>query len=188
MSASYKIEDQEALHFLTLQVVNWADIFTRIECRDIILDSFEFCSENKGLEIYGYVIMSNHIHLLVKSSTGNLSETLRDLKRHTSKQILEFVHSQKESRRDWLLMIFKYAARKNNRTNQYQVWTHENHAEIIYSTKFIEQKLDYIHNNPVSAGIVQYPEDYLYSSARCYAGIPALFETHRLKIPWKTVR
>ncbi len=106
--------------------------------------------------------MSNHIHLLVRSGQGNLSGTLRDFKSHTSKEILKAIIEKNESRRDWLLMVFKYAANKHKRNSTYQVWTHENHAEEIYSNKFIEQKLDYIHNNPVRAGIVTNSEDYLY--------------------------
>lgn len=132
---------------MTLQVVQWADVFTRKECRDIVVDSLDFCRKNKALEIYAYVIMSNHVHLLVKSGIGNLSDTIRDLKRHTSKQILDFVKNGNESRSKWLLLIFRYAARKHIRNKAYQFWTHENHAKEIFSQKFIEQKINYIHNN-----------------------------------------
>ncbi|MFW6222598.1 MAG: transposase, partial [Bacteroidota bacterium] len=89
MSTGYKIKDQEGVYYLTLQVVQWADIFTQQIYRDIVIDSLKFCKENKGLDIFAFVIMSNHIHLLVKSYTGQLSDTIRDLKRHTSKKIVE---------------------------------------------------------------------------------------------------
>src|SRR5262249_17977293 len=79
-----------------------------------------------------------------------------------------------ESRRDWILKLFKIAAAKHKRNSEFQLWTHENHAEHIYSAKFTDQKINYIHENPVKAGIVSKPEDYLYSSARNYAGEPGL--------------
>ncbi len=188
MSTGYKISDQSALHFLTFQVVQWADVFTRKIYRDIIIDSFKHCRDHKDLEIYAYVIMSNHIHLLAKSAKGDLSGTIRDMKRHTSNQIIDAVQSKEESRREWLLMIFRYAAGGHSRNEEFQVWTHENHAEHIFSNKFIEQKIEYIHNNPVRAGLVENPEDYLYSSARCYAGLDSIFETELATLRWKTVR
>jgi hypothetical protein len=82
-------------------------------------------------------------------------------------------------------MVFKYHGKfKNKQTNQ--IWTHENHAEQIYSQKFLEQKIEYIHNNPVRAGIVERPEDYLYSSARNYAGLVGVFDILKADILWKT--
>ena len=82
--------------------------------------------------------------------------------------------------------MFEYHGRhKSKQTNQ--IWTHENHAEQIFSQKFIEQKVDYIHNNPVRAGIVLHPEDYLYSSARNYAELDNLIDVIRIDFRWKTV-
>lgn len=131
MPTGYQIKDQTAVYYLTLQVVHWADIFTRKIYRDIMIDSITYCRSNKGLEIFAFVIMSNHIHMVVRSSSGKLSETIRDFKRHTSKIILETIQSTNESRRDWLLMIFRYAAKKHKRNNTYQFWTHENHAVVL---------------------------------------------------------
>lgn len=186
MSQGYQIINQGAAHFLTLQVVQWTDIFTRKKYRDIIIESFKYCQKEKGLEIYAYVIMSNHIHLLARASNENLSDVLRDLKRHTSKKIVEAINEGNESRRDWLLMIFRYAARAHSRNNEFQFWTHENHAIEVYSNNFIEQKVKYIHDNPVRAGIVENPEDYLYSSARNYADLESLITVIKVSIRWKT--
>lgn len=186
MSQGYQIKDQSAAHYLTLQIVQWADIFTRKVYRDIVIESLKYYQKEKSLEIYAFVIMSNHIHLLVRSGNENLSGTLRDFKSHISKEILKTIKEQNESRREWLLMIFKYAASKHKRNSTYQLWTHENHAEEIYSNKFIEQKLDYIHNNPVRAGIVLNSEDYLYSSARNYADLESILDVIEVSRKWKT--
>ncbi len=188
MPTGYQIKDQSALHYLTLQVVQWADIFTRKTYRDVIIESLKFCKNNKGLEVYAYVIMSNHVHLLAKSNKEDLSGAIRDFKRHTSKKIIEAIITGQESRKEWLLTIFKESARKHSRNEEYQLWTHENHAEQIYSNDFIEQKIEYIHNNPVKAGLVEKQEDYLYSSARYYSGMESHFETELAIIRWKTVK
>jgi len=187
MSTGYKIVDQEALHYVTFQIVNWVDLFTRKVYRDIVIDSLKFCQANKGLEIYAFVIMSNHIHILLRSSTGKLSDTIREFKSYTAKQILLAIEMELESRRDWMLNLFEFAAKQHKRNEKYQVWTHENHAELIYSDNFIFQKLNYIHENPVRAGIVEKAEDYLYSSARDFAGIGCLLEIVPVFMPTEKI-
>src|ERR1043165_6463897 len=113
MSLAYKIHKQEAAYFLTLQVVQWVDIFTRKVYRDILADSLNYCVAEKGLEIFSYVVMSNHLHMLVRASKANLSEVLRDFKRHTSRMILITVQQKPESRREWMLALFKEAANEH---------------------------------------------------------------------------
>jgi len=176
MSTGYKIADQEALHYVTFQIINWIDIFTRKVYRDIVIDSLRYCQQNKGLEIFAFVIMSNHVHLLIRSKEGKLSDTIHDFKSFTAKQILIAIEEENESRRKWMLNLFEFAAKCHKRSSKFQIWTHENHAEEIYSNKFIAQKINYIHENPVRAGIVEKTEDYLYSSARAFAGRDCLLE------------
>jgi REP element-mobilizing transposase RayT len=185
MSTAYRISDQEAAYFLTFQIVGWVDVFTRRIYRDIVIESLSYCQKNKGLLLYAYVIMSNHIHLLVQSETGDLSGFVRDFKNYTGRKILDEIENSTESRKDWIKMVFAYHGKlKPKQTNQ--VWTHENHAEEIYNPKFILQKINYIHENPVRAGIVEKAEDYLYSSARNYAGLPAEIEVITLDLSYIT--
>ena len=186
MSIGYKIGHTEELYYLTFQVVGWVDIFTRKIYRDIVIESLRYCQTQKGLNLYAYVIMSNHIHLLAQSRDSNLSDFIRDFKRYTSSKIKEELFSGNESRREWMQMVFEYHA-KQKKGQSFQLWTHENHAEVIYSPRFIEQKLDYIHSNPVVAGIVEKPEEYLYSSARNYAELDAVIDVIILSKKWKTV-
>lgn len=185
MSTGYKIVEKDGLYYLTFQVVGWVDIFTRKIYRDIAVESLKYCQLNKGLNIFAYVIMSNHIHLLAQSTTEDLSGTIRDFKNYTSKQFLGVINTGEESRSDWMKVVFKYHG-KFKKQQTCQLWTHENHAELIYSQKFIEQKLGYIHNNPVRAGIVEKAEDYLYSSARNYAGLGSVLDIVEVDIKWKT--
>lgn len=166
----YKIINQDSLHFITCTTVGWVDVFTRKEYKDVIVESLDYCILHKGLILYGYVIMSNHIHLMVRAKEGiNLSDILRDFKKYTSKQILKLIiETNKESRQEWMLRLFKYYAKYNKNNKLYQLWKRDNRPIELSTPNWINQKLIYIHNNPVKAGIVNVPEDYVYSSASNY--------------------
>lgn len=166
----YKIRDQSATHFLTFSIMGWIDIFTRQRYRDIIIDSFQFCRENKGLLIGSYVIMSNHIHTIWTATKTNLSDIVRDFKTFTSKEISASVENEPESRREWLLYMFNFFAKGTSTNDMYKVWTGNNHPEEIHSESFLRTKMNYIHENPVRAGLVRKASDYLYSSAANYEG------------------
>ncbi len=168
MKEGYIIRDQEKIYFITATVVDWVDVFTRKSYKDVIIESLEFCIQKKGMILYGYVIMSNHIHLIVQSENGKLSDLLRDFKKFTASSILEKIQSEPESRREWMLECFKKATKTHNRNKNHQFWQYGNHAEEIYSVKFMWSKLDYIHLNPVKAGVVEKTEHYIYSSATNY--------------------
>jgi REP element-mobilizing transposase RayT len=120
--------------------------------------------------------MSNHVHCIV-SAENNLSDIVRDFKKFTSKEILKAIgdHIQ-ESRKEWLLMIFKYHAKFNKRVEKFQFWTHENHAVELTSNEMIESRVNYIHQNLVRAGYVELEHEYIYSSAKNFAGQLALME------------
>jgi putative transposase len=169
--SGYKIKNQYGLHFLTFTTVGWVDIFTRKETKQIIIDSLKYCIEHKGLILYGYVIMTNHIHLIAKSAdhVSGLSDIIRDFKKHTSKEIIKWMdHSNKESRKEWMQMVFKYHAKLNTNNSLYQVWQQNSRPKEIVLPKFARQKLNYIHYNAVRAKYVDRPEDYIYSSYRAY--------------------
>lgn len=177
MGEAYQIKDQEMPYFLTFQVVGWADVFTRKKYRDFILENLSFCRKQKGLFLFGYVIMSNHIHLVVQQKDGQLSSWVRDFKKFSSKKLLKMIAEIPEERRkEWFKMIFEYHAKYNKRNVDIQFWTHENHAVELHNVDMIESRMNYIHENPVRAGIVENAEDYLYSSARDYSGMKGLIE------------
>jgi len=170
MSDKYKISDQKKAYFLTLTVVGWIDIFTRKNHKLTIVNSLHYCQKEKGLVIFGYCLMPSHLHLIGRSENNyTLSEILRDFKKFTSKAIIKQIVNEPESRRDWILEYFSKAG-ECNKIN-YKFWQEGNHAEEITSNRFFYEKLDYIHNNPVEEQIVTRPEDYLFSSARNYAGL-----------------
>ena len=166
----------EATYFFTLTVVDWVDIFTRPIYKNIIVDSLKYCQKNKGLELFAWVLMTNHLHLIALSQEGhNLSDFLRDFKKFTSKQISSAIHDAPESRKDWMIHRLKFHVNFDE-TRNFQVWKEGNEAKEILSNDFLDQKINYIHQNPVEAGIVYEPEHYVYSSAIDYAGGKGLLE------------
>jgi REP element-mobilizing transposase RayT len=172
----YKIRDQYGMYFLTFTVIDWIDVFTRKNYRDMLLDSLVYCQKEKGLVIHAFVIMSNHVHCILSSKPGKLSATIRDFKSHTSKMIIDSIQVDTESRRAWMLPLFEHKGLKNIRNKSFQFWQQNNHPIELHTNYFIDQKLDYIHNNPVEAGWVEKPEEYVYSSAKNYAGEMGLIE------------
>mgnify|MGYP000202983127 CR=1 FL=1 len=169
----YHIADQYGTYFLTFTVVGWIDIFTRKECKDIVIESLKFCQKQKGLNIHAFVIMPSHIHLILSAQehTSGLSNIIRDMKKYLSKTLIRWLlTNKKESRKNWLKMIFEYHAKYNSNNGKHQFWQQNNCPKILLYPRFTNQKLSYIHANPVTAGIVDDERHYLYSSARNYYG------------------
>lgn len=172
MSEKYKINDNNRPYFVTLTTIGWVDIFTRKEQKLLIIDSLRYCQHNKGLIIFAYCLMPSHLHMICKADEGfSLSHILRDMKKYTSKEITNLIIEEAESRKEWLLQMLAKAGRKYKREQRYKVWQNGNQPKIIYSPSFLFEKLKYIHNNPVEDMIVENPEDYIFSSARNYAGL-----------------
>ena len=177
MSSNYKFHDQERPYFVTFTVIRWIDVFTRRLYKDIIVESLKYSIANKGLQLYAWVIMSNHVHLIIGTSSKPMQDILRDIKRHTSKSIIKAViENTQESRGEWLLWFFEREGKQNPNNEQYQFWQQGSHPIELWSNEVMDQKLEYLHNNPVSAGWVEEPEHYLYSSAIDYAGGKGLID------------
>lgn len=165
MSESYKTHC-DGLYFVTFAVVCWADVFVRVEYQNILIESIEFCRKHKGLKIYCYCIMPSHIHFITYSEGGELSNVLRDLKSYTAKVLMKSIQDNpQESRKEWLLNMFRYQGSISPHKQDQQFWQHSNHPFYLFSPSLIQQKIDYIHYNPVNAGLVIAPSDWRLSSA-----------------------
>ncbi|MCL2597228.1 MAG: transposase [Paludibacter sp.] len=176
-SENYRIINQNAAYFLTFTVTDWIDVFTRISYKNIIVESLEFCQKNKGLMLYSWCLMTNHLHLICRvEEPFRMSDFIRDFKQFTAKKVLNEIENAAESRKDWMLYRFEYAGKYDKRITKYRFWQDTNHPIELSSNKFIEQRMNYIHQNPVKVGFVENAEDYLYSSARNYAGLGALIK------------
>lgn len=172
MSRNYKFYNPEGVYFISFAVVKWLDVFTRNEYKNILIDSLHYCQQEKGMEIFAWCIMTSHVHLIFRSNSGQAPELLiGDFKRFTSKAVVKAIkENPRESRKEFLLEQFLKAGRESSNVKTYQFWRHDNKPIELWSNKVIDEKLNYVHFNPVEEGIVFRPEDYLYSSALDYAG------------------
>ncbi len=180
MSRKYKFLDEEGVYFVSTAVWGWIDVFTRVEYKEILTNSLAFCQLEKGLNIHAYVVMSNHFHLLISKQKGEVSfsDILRDMKKYTAMQIIKAIkNNPQESRKEWMLDLFSQAGKSNGQNTMYQFWQQHNQPIEVSSNHKLENAIQYIHENPVKAGWVAEPEEYLFSSARNYSG-----KENRLKI------
>jgi REP element-mobilizing transposase RayT len=152
--------------FVTLTVVGWIDVFIRNDYCDEFINNLEYCRKHKGLKVYAYCIMSSHIHLIIANDEAKLPAIIRDLKSYTAKRIIEMIeNNQLESRKEWLLHLFKYFAKFNKQNSEYQFWQKTTHPTELFTGAVFEQKRNYIHHNPVTALHVNDEASYVYSSA-----------------------
>jgi len=131
----------------------------------VLPDMFLLQYENG--DVCSWVIMTNHMHMIAGSHGENkISDIMRDFKKFTSKKILQTLLIESgESRRDWMLNRFEYAGKNDKKITNYKFWQEGNDAQEIYLNDYFNQKLNYIHENPVKAEIVNREEDYRSSSA-----------------------
>ena len=171
MRSRFKIYADQDMYFITSTAIEWTPLFINEELFQIILNSLKYCQQNKNLYIYGYVIMPNHFHAIISmDEPGKIPPTVRDLKRHTSQQISNYLKGiAKKVSFAW---IRPFIGQEIN-----YVWQKGYHPEAIHSEKWFLQKLNYIHRNPVEKGFVERPEHWKYSSARNYIlGDDSLFK------------
>jgi REP element-mobilizing transposase RayT len=178
MSRNYKFHNPEGVFFGSFAVVEWIDVFTRNDYKNTLIESLAFCQREKGMEIYAWCIMTNHLHLVFRSVNGQKPELLLgDFKRFTSKEVVKAIKENPgESRKEWLLEQFKKAGASSSNVKEFQFWQHNNKPIELWSNKVLFEKINYIHNNPVDEGLVYYPQDYVYSSAKEYAGDEGLIK------------
>ena len=179
---------KDKTYFMTMTVVDWIDLFTRVKQKQLIVDSLKYCQENKGLNIFGWCLMPSHLHLIANTKIPfDLDNVIRDFKRHTSKHAIFLIENEAESRREWLLDKFAHAGKIHPKNKNHKVWQDKNHAIELFAEKVSWQKLNYIHRNPVIDKIIYNEQDYLFSSARNYYGLPNVLEIDCLTPPVTTV-
>lgn len=168
MSEKYKVIDHTQPTFITITVTDWVDLFVRRVYTSILDDSLNYCIRHKGLVVHAYVYMTNHLHLIASSAGEELQNIIRDFKKYTSKQIIAAIKEYPESRREWLLNKFSYAAKRTGRSKYYKVWKDGFHPVLLDTIKKIEQRVHYIHYNPVEAGFVYEESAWVNSSYGAY--------------------
>lgn len=167
----YRIFDDAYPHFLTCTIVGWLPVFTRPDSVEIVLDSWRFLQQNRGLDLFGYVILENHLHLI--ASAPDLADAVKSFKMFTVRRIIDLLERNGAQTLRRQLRAHKLPYKTES---EYQVWQEGSQPKQIESNEMMLQKLEYTHYNPVKRGYVDEPTDWRYSSARNYAGRPGLIE------------
>jgi putative transposase len=171
MSRKYKFLNKEGIYFVSFATVYWIDVFVREVYFNQVIESLQHCQKEKGMDIFAYCIMTNHIHLIYSAKENNPGDVLKSFKQFTSNQLQKSIEENaQESRKAWLLWIMERAGIKNSNVKKRQFWQQHNQPIELWSAKVIDQKLEYTHNNPVNAGFVREPQEWKYSSAIDYCG------------------
>ena len=177
MRSRYRIHEAHATYFVTSTIVEWLPVFTTKACCDILVEALLHGRTHRQLQIYAWVILDNHFHAIL--SSPDLSTTLGHLKRFTARALLAQIKSEK---RDWLINQLAYYRAAHKKLQDHQVWQEGVHPQQIDSDEVMQQKLDYLHHNPVVRGLVVAPEHWRYSSAHEWlAGGHPCFKCD----PWK---
>jgi len=174
----YRIFEQQQPHFLTCTVVAWLPIFSRPPFVDIVLDSWRFLQRERGVRIFGYVILENHLHWI--ASADGLSERLGQFKSYTARRIIDEMERRGFST---LLEELRYFKLRHKIDQAYQLWQEGSHPQQIDGEEMMGQKLEYMHGNPLRRGYVDEDVHWRYSSARNYAGMKGLIE---VVTDWRT--
>ena len=136
MSEKYKFHDPDGVYFVTLTINNWIDLFTKPCYSQILLDSLKYCQMNKGLIVYAWVIMTNHIHLIISRRDASLlSDIIRDFKTYTSKSLIKEIKTGNDSRKQWMLKMFEKRANELKRVSYYKLWQDGNHPILLDDNK-----------------------------------------------------
>jgi len=165
----YRIYDSAYPHFITSSVVEGYPVFSNVLAAQVVLDALLFIQTQRSVKLYAYVIMENHIHLIVQAD--NLSKQMQAFKSWTARAIIDLFSDNGN-----IFQLYKLKKAKNpsHTDSIHQLWQEGFYPKQIYGDKMMVQKIDYIHNNPVKRGFVDYPEDWRYSSVRNYLGMSAL--------------
>lgn len=170
MSKKYKFNDKEGIYFVTSTVVDWIDIFTRNIYRDILINSFRFCQLNQGLQIHAWILMPSHFHLICSFiNNKDPGLVIKNIKSFTAIRLIDaIINNQQESRKEWVLDLFEKNGEANKSNHRFQFWQHENHPVLLSNKKMYDQRLNYLHENPVRSGFVREPQEWLYGSGVDY--------------------
>ena len=174
---------KQACHFITLNTVDCVDIFIRPVYKQVIVHTLNHFIESKGLVVFSWCLMTNHLHLLVQSQDGySLDDIEQQYKAFTTQKILAAMETEPETRKDWMLKRFEGFENHPQKLRQYNIWQSRSSRSIIemdQPARLVEY-YDYIHENPVRERFVDLAADFPYSSARDYADARGLVNITKL--------
>ncbi|HAX47358.1 MAG TPA: transposase [Ignavibacteria bacterium] len=177
MRSTYKIHNPDGVFFITSTIVDWIQVFKSEKYYEILFESIRYSQLNKDLKLFAYVFLPDHFHLVV--SGKDLSNTFKSIKGFSAKEIIKELNRESSTN---LLNRFRMLKMGYKTKSEFQVWQESFHPKELLTEEILQQKVDYIHMNPVRKGLVDKPEDWKYSSAGYYAtGVNGLLHLNGLE-------
>jgi putative transposase len=178
----FQISRTTPAYYFTSVAHHRIPIFRTDKLKQMLCDALNEVRAKHGILILAYVIMLDHIHLLVYSEK-DMSEALRLLNGVSARRIIQYL---KENSFESSLLKLRGETRERN--HKHSVWQHHPDSLEIFGEDTFRQKVEYIHMNPVRAGLVDDPLEYCFSSARLWVDRADEDEpllTDHLKIDWR---
>ena len=176
MSRNYKFHNPEGIYFVSFATIYWMDVFVRDMYFDVLMESLNFCRSKLGMLVHAYCFMLSHVHLIFGAANNNHGELLKSFITFTSKKMQAIIADDPQESKEWMLWMMEHAASKNSNVRNRQFWQQHNQPIELWSNHVIDQKVAYVHENPVEAGFVLEAEYWKYSSAVDYSGSKGLLE------------
>jgi REP element-mobilizing transposase RayT len=151
----------KGIEFFTATCLNWQMLLEPDDRKDVLMDSLRFMVENRRIWLYGFVIMPNHIHLMWRRQDAWLEKSTEQIFLKYTAQKIKFKLIDSHSGE-----LENYKSTQRDRL--YHFWERRPYKATMFNREVARQKIDYMHYNPVKAGLCSMPEDYKYSSARYY--------------------
>jgi putative transposase len=167
----YRIYEEHYPYFMTCTTVAWLPVFTQPRLVEIVFDSWRFLQRERGVQLFGYVILENHLHWIARGD--GLASQVGRFKSYVARRIIDEMAARGF---ETMLQELHYFKLRHKTDQTHQLWQEGSHPQQIQNDEMMLQKLDYIHNNPVRRGYVDDPTHWRYSSARNYAGMPGLID------------
>jgi REP element-mobilizing transposase RayT len=167
----------DSSYFLTLNTVDKIDVFVRPAYKQAIADALNYFIECQGLVVYGWCLMTSHLHLIIRTREASAPAYFeRDFKKYTTPIILKTIEMEMDFRRDWMMRHFEDYGKPLRRIEKFHLWQNCSSPLRIdcQQPRYLLDRIAHIHENPVRERIVEQPEAYIFSSARDYAGIRGL--------------
>jgi len=171
----YKIYETTHPHFITCTILHWIPIFTRTQTTDIIFECLKYLQQNDNFQIYAYVILENHLHLV--ASSDDISKSMTKFKKYTARQIIDLL---KINNVKTILDQLEFYKKAHKKDREFQLWQEGIQPKLITTEKMMIEKITYIHQNPVKRGYVDEAKYWRYSSARDYEGVDGLIEIEKM--------
>lgn len=156
---------KEGIFFITTTAVNFLNVFKIPNCCDLLIKNIIYYKKKYNFRILAFVIMPSHFHWIIEPDVnkGTISEIMRDIKKYSAWDIMEYLDQNNKLNN----AIFTEAAENLKKQNR-RFWMKGFYDEAIRNADMLWSRVDYIHNNPIKAKLVEKPEDYIYSSAQNY--------------------